>query len=280
MIGILFHPKIPRALPMAEDVMGWLEARGKTVWRESVESAETLTEKIAASSLILALGGDGTVLRCIRATAPQAVPVFSINLGKLGFLTEATPDNWQRRLSIVLAGQHRIERRLMLKAIIKREGEQIAELTALNEIVVGRGRQVQIVRFQLFVEGNLVEAYAADSLITATPTGSTAYALAAGGPIMPPELPNFMVVPVAPHLSLDRAIILHEDAMVGIRPIFNHEAIATADGQRTIAIQSRDMIHIQRAKHDGLFIRIDDPSYFYRRLNARSGGLRGDLRNL
>ncbi|HFC12106.1 MAG TPA: NAD(+)/NADH kinase, partial [Anaerolineae bacterium] len=257
MIGILFHPKIPRALPMAENISGWLEARGKTVWRESVESAENLTPQIADSSLILALGGDGTVLRCVRATAPLQVPVFSINLGKLGFLTEATPDNWQQRLSVVLAGKHRIERRLMLRAIIEREGVQIAELTALNEIVLGRGRQVQIVRFQLFVGGNLVEAYAADSLITATPTGSTAYALAAGGPIMPPELPNFMVVPVAPHLSLDRAIILHEDAEVGIRPIFHHKALATADGQHAVDLQTRDMVRIRRAEHDGLFVRID-----------------------
>lgn len=280
MIGILHHTQIPRAFPMAEDVTAWLEAQGERVWRSAVESAENHSDKIAESTLIVALGGDGTVLKAGRASAPHHVPVFSINLGKLGFLTEASPDDWQQRLSTVLRGEHRVERRLRLRARVLRDGEAVAEMTALNEVVLGRGRQARVVRFQLFVDNDLVAAYVADALIAATPTGSTAYSLAAGGPIMPPELPNFMVVPVAPHLSLDRALVLHEDAHIAIRPIFDHEAIITADGQQTIDLQDRDLIQIERAEHDGLFVRVDDPSYFYRRLNARGGGLRGDLRNL
>lgn len=265
---------------MAEDVAAWLEAHDETVWRAAVESAELNSEKIAESTLIIALGGDGTVLRAVRTAAPHQVPVFSINLGKLGFLTEASPDDWQQRLTEVLAKRHRVERRLMLEATVERDGEAIAKMTALNEIVLGRGRQARVVRFRLFVDEDFVAHYVADALIIATPTGSTAYSLAAGGPIMPPELPNFMVVPVAPHLSLDRALVLHEDADVVIRPNFDHEAIITADGQQTVDLQTRDLIRISRAAHDGLFARVDDPSYFYRRLNARSGGLRGDLRNL
>ena len=265
---------------MAEDVAAWLLAHGQQTWHGSVVDAEQYADKITESRLLISLGGDGTVLRTARAGAPAGVPVFSINLGKLGFLTEANPDDWQQRLQKYLDGEHRIEKRLMLRALVRRNGKQVADITALNEIVLGRGEQVRVVRFQLFVDGDLVAAYTADALITATPTGSTAYALAAGGPIMPPELPNFMVVPVAPHLSLDRALVLHEDAEVAIRPIFDHSAIITGDGQNSIELETGDFIRICRAQHDSLFVRIDDASYFYRRLNARGGGLRGDLRNL
>ena len=280
MIGILYHPMIPRALPMAEDVAAWLGSRDEVTWVETVNSAEKHSDKIADSELVVALGGDGTVLRAGRVCGRQDVPVFSINLGKLGFLTEASPADWQQRLGEVLAERCRIEKRLMLEGTVERDGNIIDTVTAMNEIVIGRGSQVRVVRFQLFVDGNLVAAYVADALIAATPTGSTAYAMAAGGPIMPPELPNYMVLPVAPHLSLDRAIVLHENAEAVIRPHFDHEAQLTADGQRAVALKNGDIVRIKRSIHDTLLVRVEDPSYFYRRLNARSGGLRGDLRNL
>ncbi len=280
MFGILHHPLIPQARPMAEDVAAWLTAYGQKSWLGSIEDADDQADKIAQSQLLIALGGDGSVLHTARVAAIVKVPVFSINLGKLGFLTEANLDDWQQRLQKYLDGEFRLEKRLMLQASVERNDKSVAEILALNEIVIGRCEQVRVVRFQLFVDGDFVAAYTADSLITATPTGSTAYAMAAGGPIMPPELPNFMVLPVAPHLSLDRALVLHDAAEIVIRPIFDHSAIINGDGQNSITLETGDFIRIRRSPFDSLFVRIEDSSYFYRRLNARGGGLRGDLRSL
>jgi NAD+ kinase len=275
MIAVLHHPMIPRSQPLAQEVKSWVEERGETTWVGSIWDETTVRERLAGTSLLIALGGDGSILRAARVAAARHIPVFSINLGKLGFLSESSPDNWKERLAKVLAGEFRRERRLMLHAHIYRCGEVVGELMALNEIVVGRGSQARVVRFHLHVDGNHVTSYIADALIATTPTGSTAYSLAAGGPIMPPELPNYAIVPVAPHLSLDRAIVLYEKAEVTIEVDFDHEASITADGQDAMALQSADVVRIAKAPFEAVFVRVDDPSYFYRRLMARGSGLGG-----
>lgn len=275
MIAILHHPMIPRSQPLAQEVKSWLQQRGEKTWLGSIWDEQSVQDQLNNTSLLIALGGDGSILRAARAAAAQHIPVFSINLGKLGFLSESSPDNWQERLAKMLAGDFRRERRLMLNAFIYRNGEIVGQMTALNEVVVGRGSQARVVRFQLHVDGNHVTSYVADALIAATPTGSTAYSLAAGGPIMPPELPNYAIVPVAPHLSLDRAIVLYEKAEATIEVNFDHEASITADGQDSMALESGDVVTITKAPFEAVFVRVDDPSYFYRRLMARGSGLRG-----
>ncbi len=266
---------IPRSQPLAQEVKEWIEAHGENTWLGSIWDETAVRDHLAGTSLLIALGGDGSILRAARVAAARHIPVFSINLGKLGFLSESSPDNWRERLAKVLAGDFRRERRLMLHAQVYRGGEIVEELTALNEVVVGRGGQARVVRFQLYVDGNHVTSYIADALIAATPTGSTAYSLAAGGPIMPPELPNYAIVPVAPHLSLDRAIVLYEKAETTIEVDFDHEASITADGQDALALESGDIVNITKAPFEAVFVRVDDPSYFYRRLMARGSGLRG-----
>lgn len=275
MIAILHHPMIPRSQPLAQEVQAWIEAQGETTWLGSIWDEETIQTRLYKTSLLIALGGDGSILRAARAAAAQHIPVFSINLGKLGFLSESSPDNWQERLTSVLAGDFRRERRLMLNASVFRNGEVVGRMMALNEVVVGRGSQARVVRYHLHVDGNHVTSYVADALIATTPTGSTAYSLAAGGPIMPPELSNYAIVPVAPHLSLDRAIVLYEKAETTIEVDFDHEATLTADGQDSLALQTGDVVRITKAPFEAVFVRVDDPSYFYRRLMARGSGLRG-----
>ncbi len=266
---------IPRSRPLAQEVKTWVEERGERTWLGSIWDEASVQEHLDGTSLLIALGGDGSILRAARVAAARHIPVFSINLGKLGFLSESSPDNWQDRLENVLAGEFRRERRLMLHAHIYRDSEMVGELMALNEIVVGRGSQARVVRFHLRVDGNHVTSYVADALIAATPTGSTAYSLAAGGPIMPPELPNYVIVPVAPHLSLNRAIVLYEKAETTIEVDFDHEASITADGQDAMALETGDVVNITKAPFEAVFVRVDDPSYFYRRLMARGSGLRG-----
>lgn len=273
MIGILHHPKITRSQPLADEVHAWLTERNQTVWRASIWDEDALLAQLDRSSLLITLGGDGSIMRAARAAAAYELPVFSINLGRLGFLSEASPDDWRERLTKVIAGQHRLERRLMLQVHVYRDGDEIGELMAINEVVIGRGSQARVVRLDLFVDGDHANSYVADALIAATATGSTAYAMAAGGPILPPEVRNYVMVPVAPFLSMERPIVLSAEATATINVQFDHEASVTADGQQTITLESGDVVHITKAEHDSIFVRVDhSSSYFYQRLMALTGG--------
>ncbi|NKQ34451.1 MAG: NAD(+)/NADH kinase [Chloroflexi bacterium] len=271
LIGILHHPGRIRTQEMAAEIGEWLEARQIQVWLASSRDMAFITEQVSHTDLLVVLGGDGSLLRAARLASPYDLPVFGINLGKVGFLTEAEPDEWPEKLARVLAGDYWTEERLMLHAALQRNGRIINAFAALNDIVVGRGRQARLVRFELWVDGDLVTHYTADALIVATPTGSTAYAMAAGGPLLPPQLQNFIVAPVAAHLSFDRALVLHEHAEIAIHVHMGHEAYLTPDGQDGISLQDGDIVRLQKAEHTSLFARLESPGYFYRRIMARLG---------
>lgn len=270
-VGILHHPKIPASQPLAGEICEWLEDQGIEAWAGSTWDEESVAAQTARLSLLVVLGGDGSLLRVARLSAPAAIPVFGINMGKVGFLSEAQPDEWQEKLTRVLHGDYWLEQRLMLHAALLRDGHVLGTFVALNDVVVGRGDQARVVHFQLCVDGDLVTTYTADALIVATPTGSTAYAMAAGGPILPPELQNFVIVPVAPHLSLDRALVLHEEAEISIQVSMDHEVYITPDGQDSIAVESGDKVVVKKHQHLCHFVRLGDSGYFYRRLMERLG---------
>lgn len=270
---ILYHSNKAEAAPLASAVEKWLARRGV---QASVASGDDLAsdnvqQQIAGSDLTIVLGGDGSTLRTARVAARYDVPIFGINLGRVGFLSEAEPANWRRRLAAVVEGDYWVERRLMLKTRACRGQRYLAEYVALNDVVVSRGAQARVLRLHLYVDNDLVTSYTADGLIVATPTGSTAYAMAAGGPLLPPQLLNFLVVPVAPHLSLDRAVILHEKAIVTVQVEMDHEASMAADGQQTFALESGDQVEVTTHEDQASFVRIGNKSYFYHRLMERLG---------
>lgn len=159
----------------------------------------------------------------------------------------------------------------MLSARIRRNGRILHTFSVLNDVVVGRGRQARVVRYQLQVDGDHVTNYTADALIVATPTGSTAYSMAAGGPLLPPQLPNFVVVPVAPHLTFDRAIIFHEQAEIAITVHMDHEAYLTPDGTDGILLENEDVVLVTKSEDSCTFARVESSGYFYRRLMGRLG---------
>lgn len=274
-IGVLYHPHKDEARSLAGELQPWLEERGCRAWvargQDGQVDNEQLKNRVAGTDLLVVLGGDGSTLRAAKLAAPHDVPIFSINLGRVGFLSEAAPGDWPERLERVLRGDFWLERRLMLQATLQREGATIQNFSALNDVIVGRGSQARVLHLHLYVDDILVTTYTADGLIVATPTGSTAYAMAAGGPLLPPELLNFLVVPVAPHLSLDRAVILHEEAVVAIVVEMEHEATVAADGQNTMALKSGDRVVICKHSASTTFARVDDSSYFYHRLMERLG---------
>jgi NAD+ kinase len=270
-IGILYQTRIPGSEEVAMEISGWLEERGVQTWVGAGREEGILDEKAEDLDLLIVLGGDGTTLRAARLLSPYDTPIFGINMGRVGFLSEAQPDEWPEKLSNVLEGDFWIERRLRMQADLMRDGEMIAPFTALNDVVVGRGSQARVIRLHLRVDGDLVTTYVADALIVATPTGSTAYAMAAGGPLLPPQLQNFVVVPVAAHLSLNRALVLHEEAEISIRVEMDHEANLTADGQLGSPVENGDRVIITKHPKPCYFVRVEPAGYFYRRLMRRLG---------
>ncbi|MCA9866441.1 MAG: NAD(+)/NADH kinase [Anaerolineae bacterium] len=271
LVGILEQPRLPDSSPLAQQVREWLSARGVPSWSAAPVDDEDLDAPLEGTSLLIVLGGDGSTLRAARWTVPYGVPIFGINVGRVGFLSEATPENWPEKLSRLLDGDYWIERRLLLHAELWRDGGKEASFSALNEVVIGRGAQARVIHLHLRVDDDLVTTYIADALIVATPTGSTAYAMAAGGPLMPPQLQNLVVVPVAAHLSLNRSLVLHENARISIQVEMGHEAFLTADGQKSTPVEDGDEIIITKNDNACSFARIESPGYFYRRLMGRLG---------
>lgn len=270
-IGILHQPRIAESEALSQEISAWLMGQGARAWVGSTWDETNVNGRMSDFDLLVVLGGDGSTLRAARLAVPHSVPLFGVNLGRVGFLSESQPHEWREKLGKVLSGDYWIERRLMLQADLERNGRLVQTFIALNDVVIGRGQQARVIRLHLHVDGDLVTTYTADALIVATPTGSTAYAMAAGGPLLPPQLQNFVIVPVAAHLSLDRALVLHEEAEIGIRVEMDHDAQLTADGQQGVPVKNGDQILIQKHAQPCYFARVDASGYFYRRLMQRLG---------
>lgn len=217
--------------------------------------------------MLVIAGGDGSVLRAGHLCAPLGLPILGVNLGRLGFLIQVDRQEWREYFDKLFAGEAWIENRMMLRAEHIRAGDSLGQWNALNEVVVGRGQILRPVRLSASVDGRHLTSYVSDGLIASTATGSTAYALAAGGPILPPELRNILLVPIAPHLSVDRAVVLAEGSTVSIL-VRGDNAVLSIDGQPSIVLMEDDRVDIRAAEVTAQFVRFGDPGYFYRNLTA------------
>jgi NAD+ kinase len=271
-VGVLDHPKLAETGDVAAEIAEALRAQGVTAHRAKTWDTPALEAIMPKVGLIVVLGGDGSTLRAARVAAPHGVPVTSINMGRLGFLSEMTPGNWRDALPKMLRGDYWLEERLMIRAETQRNGQLMSRHEALNDVVVSRGTLARIVRVETRVDDSALTTYACDGLIVATPTGSTAYALAAGGPILPPTLKNFVLVPIAPHLSLDKPVVLAQGSTVVAIVHTDHQAILTADGQNEVVLRDGDRVTVHASEHVALFARVQPPSYFYRTLMSRLQG--------
>ena len=267
-IGLLHHPKLPATQPMAERMAREAEAHGLEPWIGSTWNEEAVAAEIGELDMLVTLGGDGSILRTARMACEQDVPVLGVKMGRLGFLAELDPDEWEGALPRLLAGNFWLEERLMLNAEY-RPGDDCRAYVALNDVVVSRGSIARIVRLETYIDGSYLTTYAADGLIIATATGSTAYALAAGGPILPPQLRNFLLIPIAAHLSMNRAIVLGQGDTVELRVHTDHQAILTVDGQFEYDLRDGDVVSVQASPHTSRFVRLQDRTYFYRTLMDR-----------
>jgi len=255
------HPKFKDASKIAEQIAHLLIRKGL-----EVEVGIFSNLKIGDQDFLIALGGDGTMLRAGHLCAPSEIPILGINLGKFGFLTEIDRSEWKEALQLLLKGEYWLEKRMMLNVTQWRLGKKMGQWEALNDAVISRGRIVRPIHLETHVDGRFLSTYVADGIILSTPTGSTAYALAAGGPILPPELRNILLVPLAPHLSIEHAIVLAEGAVVSIETHTDHEAVLSIDGQSPLSLRRDDRIEARSGEHIVRFIRFEDPGYFYRNL--------------
>ena len=276
-IGLVAKTGLNAAASVLADLAGWLDARGVRAVFETETAAlaglppDRPTVKRddlpRESDLIVVLGGDGSLIGMAGriAEAGVDVPIVGVNFGNLGFLTEITLGELYQSLASVLDGTAEVEERMMLRARTLRGGQVQAERLALNDVVVTKGALSRIIELSVAIGGQPVMRVRADGLIIASPTGSTAYNLAAGGPILHPEVDALLMTPIAPHMLTNRPIVLPGSSEVRIQPASNgsnDEMFVTFDGQSGHALESDDIICVSRADRPLRLIRASNRTYF------------------
>ncbi len=260
-IGVCLKHAQPQAAGIVRGLEKWLLERGRTVHLDE-EAAEWVgrpgeaREALAAAvDLIVVLGGDGTLLSVSRSAGSRPVPILGVNLGTLGFLTEITLDELFAAMERVLAGEVRIEPRMRLDVQALRGGESLGRFLALNDAVISGAALARMIDLETSAGGEAVTTYHADGLIVATPTGSTAYSLSAGGPILLPEVQAIVLTPICPHTLTQRPIVLPWSSEIEIVVRSRGEGVRlTADGQEGLGLREGDVVKVTRSAHSLLLV--------------------------
>ena len=218
----------------------------------------------AACDLVIVLGGDGSLLGAARMLANHSVPVLGINRGRLGFLTDILPEEIEEKVGAVLAGDYSLEKRFLLNAVVERAGESIGKAEALNDVVVNSGTSAQMIEFDLYIDGEFVYHQRSDGLIVSTPTGSTAYSLSGGGPIMHPRLDAVVLVPMFPHTLSSRPIVVDGNSEIRIVITDNNQTQppVTCDGQVNLTAMPGDTVVIRKKRHRLSLIHPPNTSFY------------------
>jgi NAD+ kinase len=270
-VGIVSRPRQEEIASVAPRLIEWLEGRGLTVLYDretgsclSKAGRERSREDLASAvDLLIVLGGDGTLLSAARSLGDHPVPILPVNLGGLGFLTSVTLAELYPILEEVLSGRSRVSERTQLDTKVLRVGKVVARHRALNDVVLNKGALARIIDLKLHVDGDYVSSYKADGLILSTPTGSTAYSLAAGGPIVYPKVAAFIVTPICPHTLTNRPLVIPDTSQVeisfraGDEPVF-----LTLDGQVGVELEHADKISVAKAAQPLRLVRPARKTYF------------------
>jgi NAD+ kinase len=268
-IGVLYNPLSDVSVARSVELETWLHDQGKDVWRGISQDCRDCPELLEDMGLMVALGGDGTILRAARLTFDHPMPVLGIALGHLSFMAELGPDEMYDGLRQVFAGREWYDERALVQVTLRRVDQIVAEFEALNEVVISRSDISRVVNAEVWVDGSLLTTYHADGVIVATATGSTAYALSAGGPIVDPRSQALLLVPVAAHLTTVPSMVLHEGAVVTIALRSRYSASLSVDGRETIPLQVGDEIEARRSSRVCTFARVRPMSHFYTDLVRR-----------
>ena len=248
-VGIISKPKMARAAEIVCGLLSWLEKNG-IAYRCDAQTAEYGGITVSFSreqlpddtDLVIVLGGDGTLLSAARMVAGRDIPLFAVNLGHLGFLTAISVEDLYPELERALLGEHRIGRRRMVDCELRREGEMIGCYSALNDIVITKTELARMIDLDTHVDNHFVAAYKADGLIIATPTGSTAYSLSAGGPVIFPSVNAFCITPICPHMLTNRPVIVPDSSVIQILVHGGEGTYLTIDGQVGEPLSKGDLV--------------------------------------
>jgi NAD+ kinase len=270
-VGIISKPKKTEIREIVPTLLKWLHDRSIDVFIDKeteaiVQTSEQCLSRNEISSqadLLIVLGGDGTLLATARALNRKPVPILAVNLGGLGFLTGITREDLYPTLESVLAGTHRTDHRVQIEGELIRADEAITSFLALNDVVLNKGAIARILDFELRVDGHFVSSYKSDGLSVSTPTGSTAYSLAAGGPIVAPAVEAFIVTPICAHTLTQRPLVLPDTAKIEIAVKSQREAAyLTVDGQVGIAAHNEDLVRLKKANSYVELVQPPSKQYF------------------
>lgn len=270
-VGLVVNYEKEKAQEIILRIVDWLSFKnikiyiegdkGKTIGREDLSCPiEKFLNKV---ELIISLGGDGTLLRAARLSASTDIPVFGVNLGGLGFLTQIGINDLEKSLEKLYQEKYFLDERMMLDGSVKRKGKEIKEFTALNDIVIGKGAFARIICLATYVNDDYVITYSADGLVISTSTGSTAYSLSAGGPIVNPGINSMILTPICPHTLSARPLIIGENDQVRITLESNEEEVmVTIDGQEGFILEPEDEVIVKKSSHKARLITFKEKSFY------------------
>ncbi|HLZ49535.1 MAG TPA: NAD(+)/NADH kinase [Candidatus Acidoferrum sp.] len=270
-MGVISRPRRSTLSALVPPLIRWLESRGlRVIYDEETASAlpipgevQTREQLAHHSDILLVLGGDGTLLAAARVAAPRGIPILPVNMGSLGFLTSFTVEELYPALEETLAGRSSMSERVMLQVELLR-GSTVLDLQhVLNDAVINKSTLARMIELELSIDDDFVCRYRADGLVVATPTGSTAYSLSAGGPIVHPSVEAFVITPICPHTLTDRPVVVRDSSTIEVKLAENSESVfLTLDGQKGIPMQSEDRIRITRSPQCLKLIQPPKKSYF------------------
>ena len=270
-VGVVAKPGAAEARAPVQELLEWLRARGLSAVLEKetaglvpAASAPSVTkaELPAHADLLVVLGGDGTLLSMARAVGDLGVPLLGVNLGGLGFLTATTLDEMFPALEALLAGRMEVDERMMLTVRIVRNGQRLGEYAALNDIVITKSAMSRIIDLTVSVEGQHATSYRADGLIISTPTGSTAYSLSAGGPILFPTMDAIVLTPICSHTLTNRPIVLPGMHRIEVTLMADQDVMVTVDGQIGVGLREHDTVEVVKAAARIRLVRFPQKEFF------------------
>jgi NAD+ kinase len=276
-VGVVVHPGRPPAVELGKLLAGWAEEHGielRTLAAERGcigEDVPCVDEPDFAPGLdlVVSLGGDGTLLRALGLVLTGQVPALGVNAGRLGFLAEVEPHGLGAALDAVWAGSYRVERRTSLAARVMVGGREVAEDLAVNDVVLEKAARERLAHVAVRIgDGGPFARYAADGVMVASPTGSTAYSFSAGGPIVSPRLDAMLFTPIAPHMVFNRSLVLHPDEVVRLEVLPDNPVIVSVDGRPARELPPGAVVEVRRGRHDALLVRIER-SDFYRLVRSK-----------
>lgn len=285
-VGLVVRPQAPAAERRAQEIARWLKRRGIVVlttghWRRPPEGIEAIerAELMRRADLVVVLGGDGSLLGVARLSGPRTVPVLGMHHGDFGFLTEADTGSPNALLEKLLAGDYHLTRRTMLAAVVRRSRKVVARAQALNDAVVHQGRVSRMLSLDVDVNGEFLATYKGDGIVVATPTGSTAYSLSAGGPVVVPEMSAMLLTPISPHTLSVRPMVLPDTSRIRIRVAPScGDSVLTLDGQEWFELRGHDEIEVTKSRNRAAIVKVEEQGFFQTLRSKLHWGARGDRR--